>query len=104
MIEIRQKVESLPANSIVVVGGAGTFGVSLAALTQLFMVPAKISPRSALVRFDDRTAIILFPTRTGCFLQIPQKHQEMLHPSFSITDQPSSVWIARCLIFDCGAK
>jgi hypothetical protein len=44
---------------------------SLAALTQLFMVPAGISPQSAFARSDDRKAIILFSASVGFyFLQI----------------------------------
>ena len=40
---------------------------SLAAFTQLFIVPAEISPRSALARSEDRNAIILFSVSTGLF-------------------------------------
>jgi hypothetical protein len=38
---------------------------SLAALTQLFIVPAEISPRSTLARSDDRKAVILFSASVG---------------------------------------
>ncbi len=38
---------------------------NLTALSQLFTVPAEISPRSALARSDDRNAIILFSASAG---------------------------------------
>jgi len=54
---------------------------SLAALTQLFIVPAEISPRSALVRSDDKKAIILFSTSVGLSFAYLTNHQGILHPS-----------------------
>jgi hypothetical protein len=59
---------------------------SLAALTQLFIVPAEILPRSALVHSDDRKAIILFLASAGLFFAIQQRRQEILH-SFSLENR-----------------
>src|SRR5215204_1653567 len=80
-------------------------GNSLAALTQLFIVPAEISPQSALARSDDKKAIIFFfESYRIAFCKFNKTIRRCSIHLFQKTNQPSFVWVSSCLTLDCSMK